>query len=110
LTLDSVTIILDLPEAPTEAYRARRLREQDMVFASIWYFKNVKKVLLVNILYRDGLKEHPGMHGQWTCINEDESIQAAVMDPSFDIGLIDSIRWRFELTSFYDYAWKPWHA
>jgi len=81
-----------------------------MVFASIWYFKNVKKVALVNILYREGLKEHPGMHGKWICINEDKSIQAAVLDPSFDIALVDTIRWRFELTSFYDYAWKPWLA
>ena len=110
LALESITIVLDLPELSTEPYRVRRLQEQDMVFASIWYFKNVKKVALVNILYREGLKEHPGMHGKWICINEDKSIQAAVLDPSFDIALVDTIRWRFELTSFYDYAWKPWLA
>ena len=81
-----------------------------MVLASIWYFKNVQRVVLVNVMYREALKEHPLIHGEWTCINEDAAIQAAVMDPSFDMSLLDAIRWRFELTSFYDYAWKPWLA
>ncbi|KAF2691881.1 hypothetical protein K458DRAFT_285089 [Lentithecium fluviatile CBS 122367] len=108
LTLESLTIVLDVPDTSRELERERRLQEQNMVFASIWYFKNVNRVVLMNIMHREGLRDHPGMHGHWTCINEEKSLQAAVMD--MDTSLIDSIRWRFELTSFYDYAWKPWLA
>lgn len=110
LSLESLTIILDVPQVSGTGYREHRLHEQNMVFASIWYLKNIKKVVVLNVLHREGLKNHPGMHGNWTCINEEKAIQAAVMQPTFDIGLVDAIRWRFELTNFYDYAWKPWHV
>ncbi|KAF2477280.1 uncharacterized protein BDR25DRAFT_45136 [Lindgomyces ingoldianus] len=96
LRLDSLTIILDLPDTSATT-REHRVRELNMVLTSIWYYKNVRKVVLLNVLHREALNRHPTLLGRWSCMDCDKGIAT------------NEMRWRFELTSFYDYAWKPWH-
>lgn len=110
LSLDSITIVLDVPDTSNALAKQRRIHEQNMVFASIWYFKNVQKVVLMNVLHRDDLRKSPGMYGTWTCMNDEKPLPASVNGPLFDTCLIENIRWKFELTDFYDYNWKPWHG
>lgn len=107
LSLETLTIILDLPDTSTRAARERRIQEQNMVFDSVWFFKNIKKVVLLNITDRDNLKAYLKMPGEWTSLGPIDSVA--------DSGIADetspeNTRWRFELTTFYDYAWKPWLA
>ncbi|KAF1958931.1 hypothetical protein CC80DRAFT_591811 [Byssothecium circinans] len=105
LSLESLTIILDVPEYESLRDKARRVQEQNMVVDSVWYFKNVERAIVMNLMHRDELRGRPGMHGEWTCM-EDEPPAVAVVEDE----LIEETRWQFELTTFYDYGWKPWFA
>jgi hypothetical protein len=111
LALDSLTIVLEYPDphACTHASRQQRIKELDMIFSTIWYLKNITKVVLFNVAYREGLKECPATNGRWTCIDDGTAYVPsghALSESCFS----DHVRWCFELTNFYDYAWKPWHV
>ncbi|KAF2254620.1 hypothetical protein BU26DRAFT_390036, partial [Trematosphaeria pertusa] len=71
LSLESITIILDLPDTATPEAQERRVQEQDMVLVSIWYFKNVRRVILLNMLHRETMTHPLGAHGEWTCMDDE---------------------------------------
>ncbi|KAF2647392.1 hypothetical protein K491DRAFT_699659 [Lophiostoma macrostomum CBS 122681] len=93
LALDSLTIILDMP-LRGQAIPTSRVQEQNEVLLAVWYYKNVKRVIVANLFYREAMREYPGAPGLWDCLNE--------------VGFErDEVRWRVELTNFHDYSWKP---
>jgi hypothetical protein len=106
LVLDSLTVVLDVPEAldsSTFADKLRRMHEQTMVIVSIFHYKNVKKAVIMNILYREDLIYSHEIQGHWTCLTQARPLQRdSMLDDT------DPNRWQFELTSFYDYSKKPW--
>jgi len=107
--LESLTIVLDAPDTSTDLARKRRVQDQKMLFASIWYFKNVNRVVLVNVLHKEDMREGSIQRGKWTCIDDEKPLPTVFNSPLADTRLVDKARWRFEMTTFYDYVWKPWH-
>ncbi|KAF2643338.1 hypothetical protein P280DRAFT_515752 [Massarina eburnea CBS 473.64] len=65
LSLESLTIILDVPTYETPDDRVRRVQEQEMVVASAWYFKNVERAVFMNIMHRDDLGGYATRDGSW---------------------------------------------
>lgn len=97
VALDTLTIILELPEPPLMR-RDKTIEEMNMVLAAIWYYKNVNKVIVLNIKHRERLKHFPQYEreGRWTCLGDPNVVAR------------DDVRWRFELSTFFDYSLKPW--
>ncbi|KAF2790031.1 hypothetical protein K505DRAFT_327845 [Melanomma pulvis-pyrius CBS 109.77] len=108
LRLDSLTIVLEypVPDSHTPAFRQKMVEELNMVFTSIYYLKNVRKVSLLNVACRDDVKECPATRGKWTCIDEGTCYIPLPTEQFWR----DHVRWHFEMTEFYDYSWKPWHS
>jgi hypothetical protein len=90
LVLETVTIILEPPDYK-QTSREKRIQEMNMVLDAVWFYKNVEKVVIENVLHREALKDHPANFGRWTCLDEEE--------PELDI-----VRWRFELAEFHNYG------
>ncbi|PSN70175.1 hypothetical protein BS50DRAFT_632093 [Corynespora cassiicola Philippines] len=110
LFLDSLTLILDVPDTSTQMARHIRVAELDMVFKTIWYYKGVKKIILLNVTHREMLKEQPGIHGEW-CVIDEKALPTSSHGQLTDTYPFENIRWRFELTNFFDYSWPPpWHC
>jgi hypothetical protein len=96
LSLDSLTIVLQnpVPQQASSQMNSLIIREMNMILTTIWYFKNVRKVCVLNMLLREFLKEHPSELGKWTRRTEQESDSSQVP-------------WSFELTTFFDYSLGP---
>lgn len=97
LSLDSVIIVLQHPHSSlasdTGTSQVGTIRELDMVLTTIWYFKNVRKVCVLNMLFRERLQDHISELGKWTPRKEQT-------DPNH-------VLWRFELANFFDYSLWP---
>lgn len=93
LALDTLTIVLE-PANYEKSRREKRIEEMNMVLSSVWYYKNVKKVIIQNVLHREMLRDHPASLGFWTCTSGEA------------LGT-DQALWQVELTQFHNYGSEP---
>ncbi|KAF2741456.1 hypothetical protein EJ04DRAFT_507255 [Polyplosphaeria fusca] len=91
ISLDTLTIMFNRPEED-QFSRLYCVQNQDMVLDAIWYYKNVKKVILWNIRFRENLSRN--MPGSWFRVDEGSESSGPL--------------WRLEMTQFADYSWPPW--